>query len=107
MVKIYQQSSKQPIENLAPPWYTFRHANPNIIYILADDMGYGDIRHLNSDCAFSTPHLDRLAQEGMYFTDAHSSSAVCTPVATVSSLTVLLAYAVKEWRPRRNQPGTD
>ncbi len=52
---------------------------PNIVYILADDMGYGDVRHLNPDCKFPTPHLDRLGQEGMYFSDAHSSSAVCTP----------------------------
>ena len=53
--------------------------NPNIIYILADDMGYGDVRHLNPECKFPTPNLDRLGQEGIYFSDAHSSSAVCTP----------------------------
>ncbi|MEX2215324.1 MAG: arylsulfatase [Phycisphaeraceae bacterium] len=54
-------------------------AKPNIIYILADDMGYGDVKALNKDCKIATPHLDRLAREGMIFTDAHSSSAVCTP----------------------------
>ncbi|MGC9450246.1 MAG: sulfatase family protein [Oceanipulchritudo sp.] len=54
-------------------------SSPNILYILADDMGYGDVRHLNPDCAFPTPNLDRLGLEGMTFTDAHSSSAVCTP----------------------------
>ncbi len=52
---------------------------PNIIFILADDMGYGDIQSINSDAKVSTPHLDRLVAEGMYFTDAHSGSAVCTP----------------------------
>ena len=52
---------------------------PNIVYILADDMGYGDVRHLNRDCKFPTPHIDRLGQEGMVFTDAHSSSSLCTP----------------------------
>jgi arylsulfatase A-like enzyme len=52
---------------------------PNVIYIFADDMGYGDLSCLNENSAFRTPHLDRLAAEGMYFTDAHSSSAVCTP----------------------------
>lgn len=52
---------------------------PNIIFILADDMGYGDVRHLNPDCCFPTPNLDRLGREGMHFTDAHSSSSVCTP----------------------------
>jgi arylsulfatase A-like enzyme len=52
---------------------------PNVIYILADDMGYGDISYLNRDSRISTPNLDRLGQEGAAFTDAHSSSAVCTP----------------------------
>ncbi|OGV61675.1 MAG: arylsulfatase [Lentisphaerae bacterium RIFOXYC12_FULL_60_16] len=52
---------------------------PNIIYILADDMGYGDISCLNPSAAFQTPHLDRLAAGGLRFTDAHASSAVCTP----------------------------
>lgn len=53
--------------------------DPNIIYILADDMGYGDIRALNPECKIATPNLDQLAQGGMIFTDAHSSSSVCTP----------------------------
>ncbi|TVR58622.1 MAG: arylsulfatase [Spirochaetaceae bacterium] len=52
---------------------------PNIIYVLADDMGYGDLSCLNENCAFPTPAFDRLAAEGMTFTDAHASSAVCTP----------------------------
>lgn len=52
---------------------------PNIVYILADDMGYGDVRSLNPDSKIPTPHMDRLAAEGMAFTDAHSGSAVCTP----------------------------
>ncbi len=52
---------------------------PNIIYILADDMGYGDLSCLNENAAFTTPHLDKMCQEGMYHTDAHSTSALCTP----------------------------
>ena len=52
---------------------------PNIVYILADDMGYGDVSFLNPDSKISTPNLDRLAQDGITFTDAHSGSAVCTP----------------------------
>ena len=52
---------------------------PNIIFILADDMGYGDVRQLNSGCKFPTPSLDRLCKEGVHFTDAHTSSSVCTP----------------------------
>lgn len=52
---------------------------PNIIYILADDLGYGDVSALNERCGFRTENLDVLAGEGMAFTDAHASSAVCTP----------------------------
>jgi arylsulfatase A-like enzyme len=52
---------------------------PNIIFILADDMGYGDIQAYNPRSKIPTPNLDRLAKEGMRFTDAHSGSAVCTP----------------------------
>ncbi len=53
--------------------------HPNIIIILADDMGYGDLGVYNSESKIPTPHLDRIAREGMRFTDAHSPSAVCTP----------------------------
>ena len=52
---------------------------PNIVVILADDMGYGDVQALNPDSKIPTPHLDSLAKEGVTFTDAHSPSAVCTP----------------------------
>ena len=54
-------------------------SRPNIVYILADDMGYGDASCLNKDSKIHTPNLDQLAKEGMIFTDAHSGSAVCTP----------------------------
>ena len=53
--------------------------NPNIIYVLADDLGYGDINVFNPDGKIKTPNIDMLAVEGMKFTDAHTSSAVCTP----------------------------
>ncbi|VGO13136.1 Arylsulfatase [Pontiella desulfatans] len=53
---------------------------PNIIYILADDLGYGDVHALNPEQGkIPTPGMDRLAKQGMVFTDAHSSSSVCTP----------------------------
>ena len=54
-------------------------AKPNIIFILADDMGYGDVQALNPKSKIPTPYLNRLAREGMTFTDAHSPSGVCTP----------------------------
>lgn len=52
---------------------------PNVIYILADDMGYGDISSLNENCPFTTPNFDAMAENGVSFTDAHATSAVCTP----------------------------
>ena len=50
---------------------------PNVIYILADDLGYGDLSHAGGKVP--TPHCDRLAREGMRFTDSHTTSSVCTP----------------------------
>ncbi|WP_411825232.1 sulfatase family protein [Luteolibacter sp. AS25] len=53
---------------------------PNIIYILADDLGYGDVQALNPEQGkIATPKMDQLAADGMVFTDAHSNSSVCTP----------------------------
>ena len=47
---------------------------PSIIYILADDLGYGDVQALNPERGkIPTPHMDRLAEQGMTFTDAHTS----------------------------------
>ena len=54
-------------------------APPNIVCILCDDLGYGDVQCLNPQGKIPTPHMDRLAAAGMTFTDAHSGSAVCSP----------------------------
>ncbi len=54
-------------------------ARPNIVVILADDMGYGDCSANNPDSKIPTSHIDQLAKEGVRFTDAHSASATCTP----------------------------
>ena len=56
-----------------------KRRNPNIIYILADDLGYGDLSCLNVESKIPTPNIDNLASEGLTFTDAHSGSAVCSP----------------------------
>jgi len=56
-----------------------RESPPNIIYILADDLGSGDPSFGDSNAAVQTPNIDRLAAQGMRFTDAHSPSAVCSP----------------------------
>lgn len=53
---------------------------PNIVYILCDDLGYGDVQFLNKERGkILTPNIDKLAQQSMTFTDAHSGSSVCTP----------------------------
>ena len=56
-----------------------QNARPNIVVILADDLGYGDLGCYNPQSKIPTPRLDALAKEGLRFTDAHSPSAVCTP----------------------------
>ena len=52
---------------------------PNIIFILADDLGMGDVSCFNKNGKIATPNIDKIAENGILFTDAHSSAAVCTP----------------------------
>ncbi len=52
---------------------------PNIVFILADDLGYGDLACYNKGSKIPTPNLDRLAGQGMRFTDSHAPTSVCTP----------------------------
>lgn len=52
---------------------------PNVIYILSDDTGFGDLGVYNKNSKIPTPNLDKMANQGIRFTDAHSPSAVCTP----------------------------
>ncbi len=52
---------------------------PNVVYILCDDLGYGDVGCLNREGKIRTPQMDRIAREGAIFKDAHSGSSVCTP----------------------------
>lgn len=54
-------------------------SQPNVLIIYADDLGYGDLTCYASESKIPTPNLDRLASEGMRFTDGHSSSGICTP----------------------------
>lgn len=56
-----------------------KQKHPNIIFILADDMGYGDVSYMDPNSKIKTENLDRMASEGVVFTDAHSSSSVSTP----------------------------
>ncbi len=65
---------------LSLPLFAADTPKPNIVYILCDDLGYGDVHCLNPQRSkIATPNIDRLASQGMAFTEAHSSSAVCTP----------------------------
>ena len=64
---------------------------PNIVLILADDLGYGDVGCYNDESNVPTPNLDRLAASGLRFTDAHSPSTVCTPTR-YSLLTGRMAF---------------
>ncbi|MCY2952609.1 MAG: arylsulfatase [Planctomycetota bacterium] len=70
-------------------------ARPNIIFILTDDIGYGDLGCYGANCV-KTPNLDRLAREGTRFTDAHATATVCTPTR----------YAFLTGRYAWRQPGT-
>ena len=53
-------------------------ARPNIIYIMADDLGYADLRCYGRK-DYQTPHLDKLASQGMKFLNAYAAAALCTP----------------------------
>lgn len=64
---------------LASAMVTARAAQPNVVILYADDLGFGDLGIQNPGSKIPTPNLDRLAREGTRFTDAHSSSGVCTP----------------------------
>lgn len=70
-----------------------RERKPNIVFILADDLGNGDVGCYNNESKVRTPHLDRLAWNGMRFNDAHSASTVCTP-SRYSLLTGKMAFRI-------------
>ena len=65
--------------SMTPTQTPDREERPNIVFIMADDAGYGDVGCYNPDSKIPTPNIDRLAEGGVRFTDAHSPSAVCTP----------------------------
>lgn len=73
--------------------YSLAAEKPNILVVLADDLGYGDVRCYNDQSKIATPHIDRLAREGMRFTDAHSPATVCTPTR-YSLMTGQMAFRV-------------
>ena len=58
---------------------TLASAKPNVVVILADDLGSGDVSCYYEKSKIETPNLDALAADGMRFTVGHSNSSVCTP----------------------------
>jgi hypothetical protein len=62
-----------------------QHAYPNVIFVLADDLGIGDVSPTNPECKIKTPHLQKMADEGITFHDAHTSSRSVHPPDTVCS----------------------
>ena len=64
---------------LAASIHAAEQRRPNIIFIMTDDQGYGDASSYNPESKIPTPGIDRIAREGIRFTDAHSGAAVCTP----------------------------
>ena len=86
-------------------------ARPNIVIVLADDLGWGDAHCLNAQGQIVTPHLDRLATQGMLFTDAHSGSAVCSPTryglltGRYAWRTTLASGVLNGYSPRLIEPG--
>ncbi|MGJ8695571.1 MAG: sulfatase family protein [Verrucomicrobiaceae bacterium] len=76
----YKTSLASLLASVASVAALFAGSQPNIVFIMADDLGYGDIQILNpKNGKIKTPSVDQLAREGMIFTDAHSGSSVCTP----------------------------
>jgi len=67
------------VSSVAANASTNAQSRPNIVLILADDMGYGDVGVLNHDSKILTPNLDRLAREGLIFSDAHAAGSYCVP----------------------------
>ena len=76
------RTPRPPSFSNSPPCFVapaFAALPPNIVLILVDDMGYGDPGCFNPHSKIATPNIDRLAREGMRFTDAHAPGAVCHP----------------------------
>ncbi|MDG2423868.1 MAG: arylsulfatase [Phycisphaerales bacterium] len=101
------------VENRSPEDTPTAETKPNIVIILADDLGSGDLRCMNPESSIPTPGMDDIANQGMRFTDAHSASAVCTP-SRYGLLTGRYCWRgpLKEWvlggsSPALLEPGRD
>lgn len=89
-----------PRVSLAQPADAARADRPNVVFILADDLGYGDISCFGGEtCRIETPGFDRIAREGVRFTDAHSNASVCVPTR------VAIMTGRYPWRFAAPEPG--
>ena len=101
------QPSKPKVSNpKAQPKNSVLHADrkvpPNILFILTDDLGYGDLKSYNAQSEINTPHLDRLAKESVRFTDAYAAFPVCSP----SRAAILTGQYVQRFGPNAEHYGT-
>lgn len=78
---------------LAPASENSPKQRPNIIFVLFDDLGYGQPRCYREGTEFNMPNMDRLAEDGMRFTDAHSAASVCTLLCCVCSASITCSSA--------------
>ncbi len=75
----FNATMESSLEFLIELWLPKTQKRPNIVFIMADDMGYGDPGCYNPESTIPTPNMDALAKQGARFTDAHTSASVCTP----------------------------
>ncbi len=105
--KKYAQDAKtlEVVENTKP--LVVSMSNPNVIYILADDLGYGDLTLTGQD-KFDTPNIDKLAADGMVFTQHYSGATVCAPSRSALLTGMHTGHTVirgnKEVRPEGQHP---
>jgi len=78
-IQLWSCNSNVKKQSLNSDNETLKIGKPNIVIIYTDDQGYGDVSALNPDAKFKTPNIDKIAKEGIIFTDGHSSDGVCTP----------------------------
>jgi arylsulfatase A-like enzyme len=82
------------------------HAKPNMIFILVDDLGYADIA-CYGNTLHETPNVDRLAREGMRFTDAYTACAVCSPTrASIQTGQYPIRFGITDWIAGARKPNT-
>ncbi len=87
-------------------WGSWVSARPNMVFILVDDLGYSDVG-CYGNTLHETPNVDRLAREGMRFTDAYAACAVCSPTrASIQTGQYPIRFGITDWIPGARKPNT-